>query len=111
MTGLRAVSRNRKDITMSKIGDVLEELYAVVKDRKLNPKEGAYTTYLFEKGIDKICKKIGEESTEVVIAAKNQKKSEVVYEISDLIYHLNVLMLDQGVDWDDIYAELKRRRS
>ncbi|MGI6077085.1 MAG: phosphoribosyl-ATP diphosphatase [Fastidiosipilaceae bacterium] len=96
---------------MNQIGELLNELYGVIKDRQVNPLEGAYTTYLFDKGIDKICKKIGEESTEVVIAAKNNVKDEVIYEVSDLLYHLNVLMVEQGVSWDDIYAELKKRRS
>ncbi|HHX38259.1 MAG TPA: phosphoribosyl-ATP diphosphatase [Clostridiaceae bacterium] len=96
---------------MNQIGELLNELYGVIKDRQINPQEGAYTTYLFNKGIDKICKKVGEESTEVVIAAKNNVKDEVVYEISDLLYHLNVLMVEQDVNWDDIYAELKKRRT
>lgn len=95
---------------MSQIGSILDELYAVALDRKANPKEGSYTNYLFDKGIDKICKKIGEESSEVIIAAKNDSKEEITYEISDLFYHITVLMTDRGVTYDDIYAELKKRR-
>lgn len=95
---------------MNQFGELMEELYGVISDRKANPLEGAYTTYLFEKGVDKICKKIGEESTEVVIAAKNTDKSELIYEIGDLIYHTLVLMVEKGVALDDIYQELKSRR-
>lgn len=89
---------------------VLKEVYDVIKNRQLNPKEGSYTNYLFDKGIDKICKKIGEESAEVIIAAKNRVKDEVVYEVSDLFYHIMVLMAEQDVSLDDIYKELKNRR-
>ena len=96
---------------MSRIGEIMDELYAVIEDRKINPREGAYTTYLLEKGVDKICKKIGEESTEVVIAAKNNDRSEIIYEIGELFYHTMVLMVDRGVSLEDIYLELKSRRS
>ena len=72
--------------------------------------EGSYTAYLFDKGIDKILKKVGEENAEVIIAAKNREKSEVVYEVSDLIYHLLVLLVEQGVELGDIFDELKSRR-
>ena len=72
--------------------------------------EGSYTAYLFDKGIDKILKKVGEENAEVIIAAKNREKSEVVYEVSDLIYHLLVLLVEQGVELGDIFTELKSRR-
>jgi phosphoribosyl-ATP pyrophosphohydrolase/phosphoribosyl-AMP cyclohydrolase len=95
---------------MSRIGDVLDEIYAVVDDRRKNPQEGSYTNYLFDKGLDKICKKVGEEATEVVIAAKNGKHDEVVYEVSDLLYHVCVLLVQQGVTLDDLHEELKRRR-
>lgn len=95
---------------MSKFGEIIDEVYGVISDRKANPKEGAYTTYLFEKGVDKICKKVGEESAEVIIAAKNNSKEELLYEIADLQYHLMVLMVNQGVDFDGLYEELKRRR-
>jgi phosphoribosyl-ATP pyrophosphohydrolase len=95
---------------MSRIGEVLDEVYAVVDDRRKNPQEGSYTNYLFDKGLDKICKKVGEEATEVVIAAKNGKHEEVVYETSDLLYHVCVLLVQQGVTLDDLYEELRRRR-
>lgn len=89
---------------------ILLELYEVIKDRKEKMPEGSYTTYLFDKGLDKILKKVGEENAEVIIAAKNRSKEEVVYEVSDLIYHLLVLLVEQGVELDDIFAELKSRR-
>ena len=95
---------------MSNIGEILDELYAVIQDRRVNPKEGSYTNYLFTKGIDKMCKKLGEESAEVIIAAKNNSATEVTYEAGDLLYHLLVLLVEQGVTLDDIYAELKKRR-
>ena len=88
--------------------DTLSRLYGIIAERKANPKEGSYTDYLFEKGLDKILKKIGEESSEVIIGAKNNKE-ELIYESSDLIYHLMVLLVDQGVTLDDIYEELKGR--
>ncbi|HQL37119.1 MAG TPA: bifunctional phosphoribosyl-AMP cyclohydrolase/phosphoribosyl-ATP diphosphatase HisIE [Bacillota bacterium] len=91
------------------IGEIVERLYDIVGDRRKNPVEGSYTCYLFNKGIDKICKKIGEEGTEVVIAAKNRSKEEAVYEISDLIYHLTVLMNYMGVTYEDIGIELMKR--
>ncbi len=95
---------------MSKIGEIIDELYSVVIDRIENPKEGSYTNYLLEKGVDKIAKKVGEEACEVVIASKNDNKTETVAEISDLLYHLIVLMVQQGIKPDDIYEELKKRR-
>lgn len=91
------------------IGEMLEKLYAKVEDRRENPVEGSYTNYLFTKGVDKICKKIGEETAEVIIASKNNSKSEAVYEISDLLYHLTVLMVNQGVSYQDIARELLGR--
>lgn len=95
---------------MSKIGEIMDEVYEVIADRRRNPKDGAYTTYLFEKGVDKICKKVGEEAAEVIIAAKNHSKEEILYEIADLHYHLMVLMVNEGVDMDDLFEELKKRR-
>ena len=88
---------------------VFEEVYAVIQDRKIHPKEGSYTNYLFDKGIDKILKKVGEECTEIVIAAKNPDKEEIKYEISDFLYHVMVLMAEKGVSWEDITRELARR--
>lgn len=84
-------------------------MYGIIKDRKEHPKEGSYTNYLFEKGIDKILKKIGEENTEIVIAAKNPNPEEIKYEISDYLYHLMVLMAEKGVTWEHITQELSKR--
>ena len=89
---------------------ILKELYDVVTERRDHPREGSYTNYLFTKGLDKILKKVGEESAEVIIAAKNRSREEVTYEVSDLIYHLTVLLVEQGVTLDDIYTELRKRR-
>ena len=88
---------------------VFEDVYNVILDRKKNPKEGSYTKYLFDKGIDKILKKVGEEATEIVIAAKNPDPQEVKYEISDFLYHVMVLMAEKGVSWKEITKELSRR--
>lgn len=88
---------------------VLNEVYEVILDRKKNPKEGSYTNYLFDKGIDKILKKVGEEATEIVIAAKNPNPEEVKYEISDFLYHVMVLMAEKQVTWEDITTELSKR--
>ncbi len=87
----------------------VQSLIDTIEGRKLNPKEGSYTTYLFEKGIDKILKKVGEESTEVIIAGKADDKAETIYEISDLMYHVLVLMIEMGISVDDIMNELKSR--
>ena len=81
----------------------------IIKDRKTDPKEGSYTSYLFEKGLDKICKKIGEESTEVIIAATQKDKKETIYEIGDLAYHVMVLMLEAGISLKDVRDELASR--
>ena len=89
---------------------MLRELYEVILDRKTNPKEGSYTNFLYNKGIDKIVKKVGEEACEVVIAAKNGSKEEICYETADLIYHLFVLLAQQNIPLEDIYKELKSRR-
>ena len=86
-----------------------EMLYELIEGRKTEKKEGSYTTYLFEKGLDKILKKVGEESTEVIIAAKAEDKRETVYEIADLAYHVMVLMIEAGISLDDIRAELASR--
>ena len=89
--------------------NVFEDVFNVILDRKANPKEGSYTNYLFDKGIDKILKKVGEEATEIVIAAKNPDPQEVKYEISDFLYHVMVLMAEKGVSWKEITKELSRR--
>ena len=88
---------------------IFESVYDTIADRKENPKEGSYTNYLFNKGIDKILKKIGEEATEVVIAAKNPNPEEVNYEIADFLYHAMVLMVEKGLTWEDIVKELADR--
>ncbi len=88
---------------------VFEDVYAVIQDRKVRPKEGSYTNYLFDKGIDKILKKVGEEATEIVIAAKNPDKEEVKYEMADFLYHAMVLMAECGLTWSDITKELANR--
>ena len=89
--------------------DIMRELYSVITDRKANPVEGSYTNYLFDKGIDKILKKVGEEATEIVIAAKNPDPEEVKYEISDFLYHVMVLMSERGITWEDVSQELANR--
>jgi phosphoribosyl-ATP pyrophosphohydrolase/phosphoribosyl-AMP cyclohydrolase len=89
-------------------GEILNKLYEVILQRKTQPQEGSYTNYLFEKGIDKILKKVGEESAEVIIGAKNSKE-ELIYEASDLIYHLLVLLVNEGVSLTEIYKELSGR--
>ena len=88
---------------------ILYDVYNIILDRVKNPKEGSYTNYLFEKGIDKMLKKIGEESAEVIIASKNYVKSEVQYETADLLYHLAVVLVEEGLTWDDVFAELRSR--
>ncbi len=90
--------------------DILARLESISVDRKNNPKEGSYTNYLFEKGEDKILKKVGEEAAEVVIAGKNRSKEEISYEVADLMYHLTVMLVDNGMSWEDIYNELEKRR-
>lgn len=88
---------------------VFEQVFGVIQDRKLHPKEGSYTNYLFDKGIDKILKKLGEEATEIVIAAKNPNVNEIKYEIADFLYHMMVLMAEKGVTWEEITEELAKR--
>ena len=86
-----------------------EELMTMLRGRKETPKEGSYTTYLFEKGVDKMLKKIGEETTEVIIAAKDGDRPNTIYEIGDLMYHVMVLMVEMGISLDDIYSEMASR--
>lgn len=88
---------------------IWQQVYDVVKDRAENPKEGSYTNYLLEKGIDKILKKVGEESAETIIAAKNHSKEEIQYETADLLYHLAVMLYERGLTLDDVYEELEKR--
>ena len=91
--------------------NIVENDYALISHRSETPKEGSYTNYLLEKGVDKICKKIGEESAEIIIAAKNANKQELTAEIADLTYHMLVLMLTQGVKPKDVNIEMARRRA
>ena len=91
------------------MSDTLKKLYQVVENRKQNPQEGSYTCYLFEKGLDKILKKIGEECAETIIAAKNGVQEETVGEISDLLYHLTVMMAEQNIPLEAVLEELDRR--
>ena len=88
---------------------VLQDLYQVILQRQREPQEGSYTCYLFDQGLDKILKKVGEECAETIIAAKNGVPSDTVGEISDLIYHLMVMMAEQGIPLEDVLAELDRR--
>lgn len=88
---------------------IFETIYDIIVDRREHPKEGSYTNYLFDKGIDKILKKVGEEATEIVIAAKNPNKEEIKYEISDFLYHVMVLMVECDISWDEVTKELSRR--
>lgn len=89
--------------------DAFKDMYDVVVDRRANPQEGSYTCYLFDKGIDKILKKCGEECTEMVIAAKNNDKDELANEINDLLYHMIVMMVDRGVTVEDIEQIMEER--
>ena len=91
------------------MNDAFKSLYQVIESRRENPQEGSYTCYLFEKGLDKILKKVGEESAEVIIAAKNGDKDELANEICDLFYHLEVMMVSLGVKTEDIEAILNER--
>lgn len=90
--------------------NIIEQLYEVIQERKAKPIEGSYTSYLFEEGIDKILKKVGEESSEVIIGSKNNNNVEVINETCDLIYHLMVLMVYQGIGIEEIVTELEKRR-
>lgn len=91
------------------MNDTLQALYQVVQTRKTNPQEGSYTCYLFEKGLDKILKKVGEECAETIIAAKNGVQNETVGEVSDLLYHLMVMLVQQNIPLEAVLEELDRR--
>lgn len=93
------------------VAKAMAQEYSIVKERGENPIEGSYTNYLLDKGTDKILKKVGEECTEVVIAAKNHSQEEITYETSDLIYHLSVLLYSEGLTWEDIGEEIIKRRA
>ena len=94
---------------MTENRDIILEVVQTIKTRKNEPKEGSYTNYLFDKGIDKILKKVGEETAEVIIAAKNEGKEELIYETADLIYHMLVLLEEKEVALDEVYKELIKR--
>lgn len=89
---------------------ILQEDFDVIADRKAHPQEGSYTNYLLDKGVEKICKKVGEEASETIIAAMKANREELTYEAADLMYHLMVLLFERGVTLDDVWAELARRR-
>ena len=89
---------------------ILQEVYNIIADRKINPKEGSYTNYLLDKGVEKICKKVGEEAAESIIAAVKGSREELRYEAADLVYHLLVLLFNQGLTPMDLWAELEKRR-
>ncbi len=90
--------------------EVIEQLYKVIENRKKEPKEGSYTSSLFKKGEDRILQKLGEESIEAILAIKSKNKEHAVYEVSDLIYHLLVALVEAGITLDDVAEELSRRR-
>ncbi len=111
-TGKRSCFFNeiiRKEYVERNPKKVFDDTYAIIKDRQLHPKGGSYTNYLFDKGIDKILKKVGEEATEIVIAAKNPNPEEVIYEASDFLYHLMVLMVEKNITWEEVTRELSQR--
>ena len=87
----------------------LDVLYETIKDRREHPEAGSYTSYLFDKGLEKILKKVGEECTEVIIASLSQKKEDQINEIGDLLYHLSVLMVEKGITLEEVNAELEKR--
>ena len=89
--------------------EILNSIQEVAKDRKINPQENSYTNYLFDKGIDKILKKVGEEATETIIASKSADKKETIYETADLLYHITVMLTDMGIEWDEVFDELEAR--
>lgn len=99
-----------EDTEISKPSDIVMREQAVIIDRKNHPESGSYTNYLFDKGEDKILKKVGEEAAEVVIAGKNRSKEEIKYEVADLMYHLTVMLVDNDMTWSDIYEEMENRR-
>lgn len=98
-----------QDGEISTSEDVILRLESIIESRKVNPKEGSYTNYLFDKGLDKMLKKVGEEASEVIIAAKNNDREEVTYEVSDLMYHLLVTLNNQNVKWSDVRNALTER--
>jgi len=104
------MAQSRTTMEGSSIGETLDDLYSIVESRRLERPEGSYTTYLFEKGLDKILKKLGEETSETIIAAKNDQREPFVREVADLIYHLIVLLIDRRVTLEDLSQELSGRK-
>lgn len=102
--------KTKHEVMKMENNQMLAELYTTVMERKTNPKEGSYTNYLMDKGINKILKKIGEECTEVIIAAKDDDDEAIAYEVADLMYHLTVMMAVKGISWDDVAVELQKRK-
>ena len=100
----------RQEVVLKRDDSMLGELYGTIIERKTNPKEGSYTNYLLDKGLNKILKKVGEECTEVIIAAKDNDHKELTFEIADLMYHLTVLMAQKGLTWEDVGVELSQRK-
>jgi len=100
----------KEDVQLPATSGIVQEVYDVIADRKIHPKEGSYTNYLLTKGVEKICKKVGEEASECIIAAMKRCPDELRYEAADLIYHLMVLLYDGGVTPDELWQELKGRR-
>lgn len=108
--GLVEVPTSKVKPESSNIGIILDELHALIKHRKSNPLEGSYTNYLFTHGVDKILKKVGEETAEVIIGAKNNAAHELIYETADLLYHLLVLLAEKDIHLHDVYLELHKRK-
>lgn len=104
------VEAQREAVTLKKDESLLGELYSAIIHRKEQPKEGSYTNYLLDKGLNKILKKVGEECTEVIIAAKEDDNKELTFEIADLMYHLTVMMAQKGLTWEEIGVELAQRK-
>ena len=110
-TGARSCFESASAYEQSTSDQLLDRLYDLIKERKENRPAGSYTTYLFNEGLDKILKKVGEESTETIVAAKNNEDDRLIAEVSDLVYHLIVLLVARGISLDQIRAELGRRRT
>lgn len=115
VNGIGTIGQTKENINIRDVTELymaqqtLNELYEIIKNRKAQPKEGSYTNYLFDKGLDKILKKVGEEATEVVIAAKNEDPQELIYETADVLYHLLVLLAEKNIPYEAIEAELASR--
>ncbi len=104
------VEAEREAVTLKSDDSMLGELYSTIMQRKEHPKEGSYTNYLLDKGLNKILKKVGEECTEVIIAAKDEDNKELTFEIADLMYHLTVMMAQKGLTWEEVSVELAQRK-